>query len=181
MQSLRDRHLSGHSPPLPDAPAFINDLHSDPVRPQSLPGLSDGLWNVVLSCWRKEPERRLSMAEVARTMVKLAQESVGTSSWNMVPLKRSLLYTEDTQASSHTLTDISSEIRRLGEHPIAGGGYGDLYLGERLGSEKVALKLVRFYGVSKQDPNAARRVSFTKSIVLLSNFRRTARSIAFPQ
>jgi len=159
MQSLRNRHLSGHLPPLRDAAAFNHNFESEPVRPQSLPGLSDGLWSVVLDCWLKEPEQRPNMAEVARRLVQLAHETARNTSWNMVSLQNSLPYTEDPQASSYALADISTEIRRLGEHPIAGGGHGDLFLGERLGSEKVALKLIRFFGASKQDPNAARRVS----------------------
>ncbi|KAF8498826.1 hypothetical protein JB92DRAFT_2983573 [Gautieria morchelliformis] len=97
------------------------------------------------------------MIEVARRMVKLAGDSVPTSNIDMLSLRSSLLYSADCQTLSRTLTDIARKVRRLGEHPIAGGGYGDLYLGERLGSEKVALKLIRFYGASKQDKDAARR------------------------
>ncbi|KAF8532245.1 hypothetical protein JB92DRAFT_2802868, partial [Gautieria morchelliformis] len=76
------------------------------------------------------------MIEVARRMVKLAGDSVPTSNIDMLSLRSLLLYSADRQTLSRTLTDITRKVRRLGEHPIAGGGYGDLYLGERLGSEK---------------------------------------------
>jgi len=57
--------------------------------------------------------------------------------------------------------DISAQIKKLSEHPIAGGGYCDLYLGERLGKEKVALKLVRLFGSTDADKETARRVSLS--------------------
>ncbi|KAF8472414.1 kinase-like domain-containing protein [Gautieria morchelliformis] len=143
VETLRDRYAT-----------FSDSLDDDHLlRP---PGLSDGLWDIVLCC-EKEPEERLDMIEVARRMVKLAGDSVPTSNIDLLSLRSSFLYSADRQTLSRTLTDITREVRRLGEHPIAGGGYGDLYLGERLGSEKVALKLIRFYGASKQDKDAARR------------------------
>jgi len=55
--------------------------------------------------------------------------------------------------------DISAQIKRLSENPIAAGGYCDVYLGERLGKEKVALKVVRLYGSTEVDKEKARKVS----------------------
>ena len=87
------------------------------------------------------------MAQVARKLVELAEANI-TRSESMRPA-----------AMPRTLKNISAEIKKLSEHPIAGGGYCDLYLGERLGCEKVALKLVRLFGSTDTDKDAARRVS----------------------
>jgi hypothetical protein len=116
-----------------------------PELPQ-FPGLTDDLWRLVNNCWGIKPEERPTMAQVARRMVELAEAAIPSPSTKPAVLQR-------------TLKDISPEIKKLSEHPIAGGGYCDLYLGERLGSEKVALKLVRLFGSADEDKDGARRVS----------------------
>jgi hypothetical protein len=91
------------------------------------------------------------MAEVARKMVELAEATISSHATPAV--------------SSRSLKNISAQIKDLSEHPVAGGGYCDLYLGERRGSEKVALKLVRFFqGSTDTDKDRARRVSFSESL-----------------
>ena len=121
---------------LPDRPRFLKDR-----------GLTDDLLRLVNNCWHEKPAQRPTMAKVACEMVRLAEEfAVSYKAIECTtPVRR--------------LKDISAEIKRLGEHPVAGGGYCDLYLGERLGSEKVALKLVRVLGSTWLDEDVARQVS----------------------
>ena len=52
------------------------------------------------------------------------------------------------------LPDLSAEIRRIGDLPVTGGGFCDIWIGERLGIEKVALKILKMFGV----PDQIRRV-----------------------
>ncbi|KAF8502442.1 ras guanine nucleotide exchange factor domain-containing protein [Gautieria morchelliformis] len=53
------------------------------------------------------------------------------------------------------MIDLTGEVRRITDHPInISGGYSDVYLGEWLGEEKVALKLTR--GIN-QTPKAQKR------------------------
>ena len=124
--------VRGH---LPERPQFGKDM-----------GLTDELWLLVSRCSERDPEQRPTMASVACIMVELAEASLQSHTSKPAVLPR-------------TLKDISAEIKKRGEHPIAHGGYCDLYLGERLGSETVALKLVRLFGSADADKDSARRVS----------------------
>ncbi|KAF8586717.1 kinase-like protein [Ramaria rubella] len=118
---------------LPERPRFIVNN-----------GLTDDLWNLATSCWQEDATLRPMIAEIARKMVQLTEESAPREGTKL-------------SATPRMLNNISAEIRKTSEHPIAGGGYCDLYLGERLGSEKVALKLVRLFGSTDTDRDAARR------------------------
>jgi len=53
------------------------------------------------------------------------------------------------------LPDLSAEVRKIGDMPITGDGFCDIWMGERLGKEKVALKVLKMFGV----PEQIRRVS----------------------
>jgi len=57
------------------------------------------------------------------------------------------------------LPDLSAEVRKIGDMPITGGGFCDIWMGERLGKEKVALKVLKMFGV----PEQIRRVSATSA------------------
>lgn len=54
--------------------------------------------------------------------------------------------------------NITSEITNISKYPVAGGGYCDLYSGEKLGGQKVALKLVRLFGQVEKDRDTAKRL-----------------------
>ncbi|KAF8504106.1 kinase-like domain-containing protein [Gautieria morchelliformis] len=118
---------------LPEHPQFTGET-----------GLTDDLLRLVNCCWERDAEERPRMAQVARRMVALTEAAIPSPSTRPTLTQR-------------TLKNISAEIKKMSEHPIAGGGYCDLYLGERLGSEKVALKLVRLFGSADTDKDAARR------------------------
>lgn len=55
------------------------------------------------------------------------------------------------------LPDLSAEIRKMDTMPVTGGGFCDVWIGERLGKEKVALKVLKMFGV----PEQIRRVSLS--------------------
>lgn len=111
------------------------------------PEIPEGIWDVAQACCEDAPDGKVPMEQVYIQMSRI----IGT-------IERST----DTEIVSHPaskpIKNISPEIKRFSKYPIAGGGYCDLYLGERLRGEKVALKLVRLFGPSEKDKNAARRV-----------------------
>jgi hypothetical protein len=66
------------------------------------------------------------------------------------------------------LPDLSAEVRRIGDLPITGGGFCDIWMGERLGTQKVALKVLKMFGVPDQIrrvriPSAAEFINFTST------------------
>jgi len=106
------------------------------------------LLRLVQRCWDIEPSRRPTMKEIMNCFDSL-----------LLPQKDKVEVSEEVSPQPQMPMDISAHIKRLSENPIAGGGYCDLYLGERLGKEKVALKVVRFYGSTEVDKEKARKVS----------------------
>jgi hypothetical protein len=47
----------------------------------------------------------------------------------------------------HGCPDVTGrlDLERCGRHPIAGGGFGDIYEGMLIGDERVAIKCARLY------------------------------------
>ncbi|KAF8577558.1 kinase-like protein [Ramaria rubella] len=151
-------------------------LEDDPEWPRPLKGPTHPIWNVVRSCQHPDPRERPTMAAVAQRMSQLSpykaaytpthqetrtpppafQSLQGPNASHVVPSGH--FVADQREDSPHTLRNVSAEIRRVSEHPIAGGGFCDLFLGEKRDSgERVALKLVRFYGRTEQEQQGAQR------------------------
>lgn len=116
--------------------------------PKSAMTLHRNLWEVMNDCTKKA-EQQPAIDEIVQRLARIiASRPPSTSD------STSALWTESGD-SSHPLVDLSSEIRRVGSLPIAGGGFCDIWLGERLGQYKVALKVLKMFGA----PDQLRRVS----------------------
>ncbi|KIJ54455.1 hypothetical protein M422DRAFT_24402, partial [Sphaerobolus stellatus SS14] len=107
----------------------------------------DKLWLMVQQCWSFDRKDRPTMDVVVSLLEDIVTKRGGP------PVKSAA----DPELSTRALMNISAQIKKLSEHPIASGGYCDLYLGERFGKEKVALKLVRLFGSTEADKEIARR------------------------
>ncbi|KAF8314958.1 kinase-like protein [Clavulina sp. PMI_390] len=56
----------------------------------------------------------------------------------------------DTTPQASPLADLGAEIRKIDQMPIIRGGFCDIYRGERLGKQQVALRILRSYGAPRQ-------------------------------
>ena len=106
------------------------------------------LWRLVQRCWDIEPSRRPTMKEIMDCFDSLL---LGQRDKVEVP--------DEVPPKPQMPMNISAQIKRLSENPFAAGGYCDLYLGERLGREKVALKAIKLYGSTEVEKEKARKVS----------------------
>jgi len=120
-------------------------------------GLPKGLIVLIRKCLERDESSRPTMAEIVERMLTFVESFNPQQS-------------DAFAVVSHPVKDISSEVRKISDHPIAGGGYCDLYLGERLGERKVALKLVRLFGSTDTDKDATRR-RFLSEVRVWSNLK----------
>jgi hypothetical protein len=132
---LSDQALKGHptSPP----PRFLNSI---PFRHE--------LWDIIFTCLPSLIYMRTNINTVVARLAALVASRMADSSqavWS-VPTAPTL-----------ALPELSAEIKRIGGLPITGGGFCDIWLGERLGKQKVALKILKMFGV----PDQIRRVRGT--------------------
>lgn len=128
------------------------------------PEIPEEIWAVTHACWKDaSDEKGPTMGQIYAQMSTILNAIESSTSIKVV-----------SNPVSKPIKDISPEIKKLSEYPIAGGGYCDVYLGERLGREKVALKLVRLFGPSEQDKSAARKV---RASTYINNFVKWLRKV----
>lgn len=120
------------------------------------PEIPEGIWDVARGCFEDNPDRKVSMEQIYIQMSRILKT-----------VERSANTESVFHPASKPIKDISPEIKRVSKYPIAGGGYCDLYLGERSGGERVALKLIRLFGPSEKDEKTARRVRTISNFVEL--------------
>jgi hypothetical protein len=105
------------------------------------------LWLILRECVRVNGSHGLQITArqiVERLSALIAQQP---NDPNTDPRGQTLLSSAERQV---VLPDLSAEIRTMGDMPITGGGFCDIWMGERLGTEKVALKVLKMFGVPEQ-------------------------------
>jgi len=96
------------------------------------------IWDLVISCLQYDNTEPQTMDQIV--------EILGAVISSRPPSRSPTL----GAISLEVLPDLSAEIRKLGTLPVAGGGFCDIWLGERLGRQKVALKVLKMFGVPDQ-------------------------------
>lgn len=97
------------------------------------------LWNIIASTVHTTTTSRLTASQLVEALAPINAPLVGNN--------------RDTNGRDEIepiLPNLNAEIRRLGEAPVAFGGFCDVWLGERLGRDKVALKVLKVYDVPEQ-------------------------------
>ncbi|KAF8322279.1 kinase-like protein [Clavulina sp. PMI_390] len=121
-------------------------LPDDPLRKD--------IWALLRDCLRpvmghQEPDVTASDVATRLGAMIVQRDKMMDSGLVTGPRKKWSISTSE-QATAVTLPDLSAEVRKLGEYPATGGGFCDVYIGERLGKEKVALKILKMFGVPDQ-------------------------------
>ena len=112
--------------------------------------LRSDLWFMLKECAHVEEirpvhEPRITANQIVERLSALIAKQPDSSDKNLP--KRAWSSSAEHQV---ILPDLSAEIRRIGDLPITGGGFCDIWIGERLGTEKVALKVLKMFGVPEQ-------------------------------
>jgi hypothetical protein len=96
------------------------------------------IWDLVASCLQYDNTEPRTMDQIVEILGAVISSRPSSRSPTLGAI------------SLEVLPDLSAEIRKLGTLPITGGGFCDIWLGERLGCQKVALKVLKMFGVPDQ-------------------------------
>ena len=112
--------------------------------------LRPDLWSILKECarapeMRHAHEPRITAHQIVERLSALIAQQPDSPDKNLP--KRAWSSSAEHQV---VLADLSAEVRRIGDLPITGGGFCDIWIGERLGTEKVALKVLKMFGVPEQ-------------------------------
>lgn len=107
------------------------------------------LWDVLFYCSNSLPYLRSGIDDIVTRL-----EAIISSR----PVAENRLTWSAPATPEISIPNLSHEIRREGSLPVTGGGFCDIWLGTRLGKQKVALKVLKMFGV----PEQTRRVGFER-------------------
>ncbi|KAF8314957.1 kinase-like protein [Clavulina sp. PMI_390] len=115
------------------------------LLPDALPNIRQGVWDIMRECTPGDnDESQLTMDTVVEKLshYQSARRHRGDSD-DHIP-------SSVMEERGSPLVDLSAEIRRIDQLPIMGGGFCDIYRGERLGKQQVALKILKTFGAPEQ-------------------------------
>ncbi|QRV82259.1 Serine/threonine-protein kinase [Ceratobasidium sp. AG-Ba] len=149
----------------------------------------DDLWNLFEECWNADPNHRPSADQIAgylKSMLSRMYKKPSTRDQPQLVVSSQMPVSEIVEClKAHHCLDITSklEMSKCGPHPVAGGGFADVYQGSLQDGRKVAIKRPRLFvqndQAGKEMIKLAAREMYTASKLIHPNVIRVTGLVLF--
>lgn len=122
------------------------------------------MWTLITRCVQPEPELRPTIVEVVERLKDI----------NSVVSVRSNDASQLAEDKAEPILDnLSAQIKKVDDLPVAAGGFSEVWKGQRLGKDFVALKVLRMYDV----PAKIRKVG-VECLLIYALFRKDSSCVS---